>query len=87
VLGAGAAAAGNCVGDGQEEVGYAWSVPLLLQDSNSRLQSEPRFLALGQTNTGRRLFIAFTVRNKNIRVISARDMGQKERNLYDQPNS
>jgi uncharacterized DUF497 family protein len=58
--------------------------PLLLLEDSLHSQMEHRHLALGQTNSGRCLFIAFTVRNNKIRVISARDMSQKERNLYDQ---
>ena len=68
-----------------EEVFF--NLPLLIQDSPGRSQTEPRFLALGQTNAGRQLFITFTVRDEKIRVISARDMSQKERDLYEQANS
>jgi len=41
-----------------------------------------RFYALGQTDMKRFLFIAFTVRNNLIRVISARDMSREERRVY-----
>jgi len=41
----------------------------------------------GQTLAGRRLFIAFTIGEDKIRVISARDMNKKERNIYEQTNS
>lgn len=47
-------------------------------------QKENRFIALGKTNEGRRLIIAFTIRNKKIRVISARDQSRKERKIYEQ---
>lgn len=43
---------------------------------------EPRYILLGKTKQERSLFIAFTIRNKKIRVISARDLKRKERNLY-----
>jgi uncharacterized DUF497 family protein len=43
---------------------------------------EKRFRILGETLTGRRLFVAFTVRRKLIRVISARDMNRKENEAY-----
>jgi len=33
--------------------------------------------------TKKKLFIAFTVRKDQIRVISARDMSQKEREVYE----
>lgn len=44
---------------------------------------EPRFLALGQTDAGRRLLVVFTFRRRLIRVISARDMSRRERKEYD----
>lgn len=47
-------------------------------------QKENRFIALGITDKGRKLYIAFTIRNKKIRVISTRDMSRKERKLYEQ---
>lgn len=46
-------------------------------------QSENRYAALGITNRNRKLYVIFTVRNEKIRIISARDMSQKERNLYE----
>ncbi len=44
--------------------------------------SEPRFAILGETDQGRLLFLAFTIREEKIRVISARTMNRKEKNLY-----
>ena len=44
---------------------------------------EPRYYALGITDGKRTLFLAFTVRNKLIRVISARDMSKKERKVFE----
>jgi len=46
-------------------------------------QKKDRFAALGITNKGRKLTIIFTIRNKKIRVISARDQGKGERKLYE----
>lgn len=45
--------------------------------------SEERFYALGQTNRGRWLFVAFTVRGRLVRPISARDMNARERREYE----
>src|SRR5213594_4256545 len=47
--------------------------------------TEPRFHALGTTNEGRLLHIAFTLRDdkRKIRVTSARDMHRKERMVYE----
>ena len=44
---------------------------------------ESRYQALGKTNAGRKLFTAFTVRAKKVRVISIRDMKRKERIVYE----
>lgn len=46
-------------------------------------EKEERFIALGKTNRGRLLYVAFTVRGIKIRVISARDINRKEKNLYE----
>ena len=43
---------------------------------------EKRYYALGQTGAGRRLFVAFTIREDLIRVISARDMNRNEGRNY-----
>ncbi len=45
--------------------------------------TENRYFALGRTDIGRELFLVFTIRGENIRVISARDMGRKERKAYE----
>jgi uncharacterized DUF497 family protein len=45
---------------------------------------ETRYQVLGITNAGRRLFLVVTIRKNKIRVISARDMNKKERQLYAQ---
>jgi len=51
-------------------------------DDTRHSRSERRFYILGQTNAGRWLFVAFTVRNELIRPISARDMNAHERKTY-----
>ena len=67
-----------------EEVFF--NFPLLLQP-DSPFANEARYYVLGQTSAGRRLFIVFTIREKRIRVISARDMSRRERNFYEQSHS
>lgn len=57
--------------------------PVLLYDDDKHSQNESRHYVLGKTNNDRKLFIVFTVRNNLIRVISARDMSKRERNIYD----
>lgn len=56
--------------------------PLLVVDDNRHSGEEQRFYVLGKTDAERHLFLAFTVRQKKIRVISARDMSRKERREY-----
>jgi uncharacterized DUF497 family protein len=46
-------------------------------------QNEERFYALGQSASGRRLFMVFTIRGDRIRIISARDMNRPERGIYE----
>lgn len=60
--------------------------PLLLLADQRHSADEPRYHALGKTEDGRRLLIAFTLRQDNtlIRVISARDMNRRERSYYDE---
>ena len=60
--------------------------PLLLADDVRHSANEVRNYALGQTDNGRLLFIAFTVRGTRIHVISARPMSGKERQIYGQAN-
>jgi uncharacterized protein len=45
--------------------------------------NESRYLPLGCTKAGRLLFVVFTIREKRVRVISARDAHKKERPLYE----
>jgi uncharacterized DUF497 family protein len=68
-----------------EEVFF--NVPLLIADDVKHSQIEQRYLALGQTNKGRRLFVSVVVREDKLRVISARDMHRKERQVYAKSNS
>ncbi|HEC96740.1 MAG TPA: BrnT family toxin [Nitrospirae bacterium] len=56
--------------------------PLVVADDIKHSAKENRFYALGHTDTERLLFVVFTVRRHNIRVISARDMNRKERKVY-----
>ena len=65
-----------------EEVFF--NLPLLLSPDQEHSQHEDRYHVLGQTHAGRRLFIAFTMRDTLIRVISARDMTRNKRRAYDE---
>jgi len=58
--------------------------PLVVKNDESHSVSENRYFVLGQTDAGRLLFVAFTIRSNKIRVISARTMSRKERHAYDE---
>lgn len=59
--------------------------PLLVLADKKHSQNEARYHALGKSNDSRLLHITFTLRSDEtlIRVISARDMHRKERNIYE----
>jgi len=58
--------------------------PLIIDDDSKHSDTEKRFYVLGKTDLGRKLFVVFTIRKKNIRIISARDMNKKEKRSYEQ---
>ena len=57
--------------------------PLIVKNDINHSKDESRFYALGKTDEKRKLFVEFTVRKDQIRVISARDMSRKEREVYE----
>lgn len=63
-----------------------FNAPVLLLADAKHSQQEARHHALGRTDGGRLLHLAFTLRKAGslIRVISARDMHRKERVIYEQ---
>ena len=63
-----------------------FNTPLLVLADQKHSQNEARYHALGKSNNARLLHITFTLRSDDtlIRVISARDMHRKERNIYEQ---
>ncbi len=56
--------------------------PLLVVPS-PKGDSELCYAALGKTYGSRLLTVVFTVRSRKVRVISARPMSRKERELYE----
>ncbi len=57
---------------------------LAIHDDPKHSIAEDRFIAIGKTEQKRLLFVVFTIRNKKIRVISARDVTKsKEVELYE----
>lgn len=60
---------------------------LLFKDPDHS-KSEDRHILIGKTSLNRLLFVVFTIRNKKIRIISARDLKKrKELNLYEKTAS
>lgn len=59
-----------------------FNTPLVWGSDPMHSGTERRFYALGQTDNSRALFIAFTLRGRQLRVVSARDMSRKERRAY-----
>src|SRR4051812_7207336 len=59
-----------------------FNVPLVLAADPEHSGVEARFFALGQTDGGRLLLIVFTLRGPLVRVISARPMSRREREVY-----
>jgi uncharacterized protein len=62
-----------------------FDVRLLMVADPGHSADEPRYHALGATLDGRRLHVTFTLRGDGtrIRVISAREMHRKERQIYE----
>jgi uncharacterized DUF497 family protein len=56
--------------------------PLVVGEDEEHSVLERRLYALGQTDAARLLFVAFTIRGRLIRVVSARDTSRKERQVY-----
>ena len=56
--------------------------PLVVAEDADHSAKEARYYALSHSDTGRLLFLVFTIRKHRIRVISARDMSRKERKIY-----
>ncbi len=71
----------HSVTDGECEDVF-FNLPLIIASNKPYSKTEKRFFALGRTDANRWLFIAFTVRNNLIRVISARDMTKSEKRKY-----
>ena len=57
--------------------------PLIIVSDHKHSQTEIRYSAFGKTDSYRQLTIIYTVRGKQIRIISARDMSRKERKYYE----
>lgn len=56
--------------------------PILYEDLEHSI-NEKRFQCIGLTKTQKLLFISYTIRDKKIRIISARIASKKERGNYE----
>ena len=65
------------VTDGEAEEIF-FNDPFIAGSDVRHSEREVRFYALGRTDGARHLFVAFTIRGDQIRMISARDMTAKE---------
>lgn len=64
--------------------------PFVLRSDPGHSRREKRYWALGKTAQERRLFVAFTIRGRLIRVVSVRDMSRtevEEYQRYEKSNS
>lgn len=61
--------------------------PFIVADDERHSEAGRRFYALAHSDSGRRLFLVFTIRGKLVRIISARDMSRKERAAYEEASS
>jgi uncharacterized DUF497 family protein len=59
-----------------------FNTPLVLAFDPEHSAQEARCFALGRTDGGRLLFVVFTLRGALVRVISARPMSRREREVY-----
>ena len=59
-----------------------FNAPLVLAADPQHSAREARYFALGQTDAGTLLLVVFTLRGTLIRVISARPMSRREREVY-----
>ena len=67
----------------QEAEQIFFNKPLLLSEDSVHSTSEVRYKALGKSDDNRKLLAIFTLRSGKLRVISIRDMSQKERSSYE----
>ena len=59
-----------------------FNTPLVARPDPAHSARESRCYALGQTDSGRKLFVIFTIRGELIRIVSAREMTRREQRLY-----
>jgi uncharacterized protein len=68
----------------KEEAEIVFSSPVLTSDDLLHSDREKRFKIIGESATDLVLVIIFTLREGNIRIISARKASRKERKRYEE---
>ena len=58
--------------------------PFFIYSDAKHSSTEQRYSGLGKTKNNRLLFVAFTIRDRKIRIISVRDMKRIERKGYEE---
>ena len=68
-----------------EEAKTVFSDPLFVVFNDVKhSQEEQRYIIMGESYVGRVLVVAYTEREMNVRLISAREATRKERQSYEQ---
>lgn len=57
--------------------------PLIIFPDTKHSLQEARYAAFGITDRQRLVTLVYTIRNKKIRIISARDQSKKDRKIFD----
>ncbi|EKE14542.1 MAG: hypothetical protein ACD_12C00439G0007 [uncultured bacterium] len=70
------------VEDKESEEIFGSKKKIFMKDEKHSLKEE-RYMIWGKTKMDRKLTVFFTLRNKKVRIISARDMNRKEKNAYE----
>ncbi len=60
------------------------NLPVIVAEEKGQSSDERRNHALGRTDSGRCLFVAFTVRGSLVRGITSRDMNKREERRYEE---
>lgn len=71
------------VGDKEAEEVFLDDKKIVLRDT-LHSKNEERFIIIGITKRGRLLYVAYTIRNEKIRIISARSVNKKEVYVYEE---
>ena len=58
--------------------------PILIADDKKHSTKEKRWFVLGNTDFDRKLFLVFSIRKNLIRIVSARNMSKKEKEIFNE---